>query len=277
MNGFPGRATVLMSVYHGDAPGLLEKALGSVFDNTLAADEVILVADGPLPSGLDVAIEKFTSRHSNFKVLRLERNGGLAAALNLGMRHVRTEWVLRADADDWNDPDRFLRQAEFLAAHPDVSMLGTSIVEVDAVGNRTGVRECPATHAEICRMMRSRNPFNHMTMAVKASAIRAAGGYPPWKKAQDYGLWSSLVMRGHRAANLLQPLVVVSAGLDMYRRRGGWTIVKAELTLQRHLWKIGVKSLPLAVLHALMKCAAAALPAGLLGVVYARFLRKPVA
>src|SRR5690606_185023 len=72
--------SVLMSIYHAEHPDHLRQALQSLLDQTLKADEVILVEDGPLPAVLTMIIESFRAS-LNINSIRLATNGGLAVAL----------------------------------------------------------------------------------------------------------------------------------------------------------------------------------------------------
>ena len=51
--------SVLMSVYIKEKPEYLDKALESVFNQTVKPDEVILVEDGPLTKELEKVIRKY--------------------------------------------------------------------------------------------------------------------------------------------------------------------------------------------------------------------------
>ncbi len=90
----PSPFTLLMAVYGGDDPGLLIRALSSVFPNTLHPDSVVLVADGPLTEELDTVIERKQSLYANLRVHKLTRNCGLTFALNEGINLVDTKRCL---------------------------------------------------------------------------------------------------------------------------------------------------------------------------------------
>jgi len=50
--------SVLISVYHKEKPDFLDQALSSIENQTLKADEIVLVKDGPLTNELDEVIKK---------------------------------------------------------------------------------------------------------------------------------------------------------------------------------------------------------------------------
>ena len=65
--------------------------------------EAILVSDGD-DSQLE-AMEAIAAKDSRIRIVRLEKNGGVAAARNAGMDAVTTEWVTYPDPDDRLGPN----------------------------------------------------------------------------------------------------------------------------------------------------------------------------
>lgn len=238
--------TVLMAVYGGDNPGLFERAVQSVFSNTIQPKDFILVVDGPVGGELALLI---LSLHRKFpmRIVWLSMNGGLANALNAGLDLVQTEWVLRADADDYNLPYRFERQLSYM--REGIDLFGSAIVEVDKGGQRLGCRVPPCEAGEISRFAKLRNPFNHMTVGFRVDLARCCGGYPNIHLKEDYALWASMLLHGAQVANSAEVLVEATAGRDMYMRRGGWRYAKAEIDLQIHLVRCRVKGAFSACLH----------------------------
>ena len=268
---FPGGFTVLMAVYRADSVRLFLRAVDSAYANSLPPDHFVLVVDGPIPAELDAAINYVASRY-RMEVLRLAKNRGLAEALNAGLQHVRTEWVVRADADDWNLPDRFERQAE--VATDGLDLMGGAILETDQDAKPLAIRRTPTKHEDIIRYARTRNPFNHMTVAFRARLARECGGYPVLRLREDYGLWALMLHRNARTLNLSTVLVHATAGLGMYRRRGGLRYARDEYQLQCHLVKCGLKGPFLGALHAISRAVVFLLPAAVRGLIYQRLLRR---
>jgi len=59
---------------------------------------------------------------------------------------------------------------------------------------------------------------------------------------EDYALWAKLLAQNCKACNLSTILVDATAGREMFRRRGGVAYSIAEVDLQKHLIKCGLKS-----------------------------------
>lgn len=75
--------SVLMSVYYKENPEYLKRALDSILNQTITADEIVLIKDGPLTKELDDAIANYEEKYiAILRVLSLENNVGLGEALN---------------------------------------------------------------------------------------------------------------------------------------------------------------------------------------------------
>jgi glycosyltransferase involved in cell wall biosynthesis len=272
LSKFPGGFTVLMSVYENDDPIIFRNSIESVFSNTIKPDAFILVVDGPISSTLDNQI-RFFELNSHILVLRLENNQGLANALNLGLSHVKTEWVVRADADDFNLPDRFLLMANYLINNPNVDIFGSHIAEINEIGHFTGLRCVPIQHEDIVLFAKSRCPFNHMTVAYRLSKINQIGGYSDLYNKQDYFTWIKFIANGARCGNIDAVLVNAFAGKAMIKRRGGIKYAFAEIALQRKLVKFGFNSIIESLFYGSLRICIFLLPHFLRSFFYKFFLR----
>lgn len=271
--GFPGGFTVLMSVYHKDDVALFERAVHSVYANTLRPDAFVLVVDGQVPEALRNRISDLQTKY-DFEVLQLPANRGLARALNAGLGKVHTKWVVRADADDYNVPERFALQAfAILQSDNSVDLIGGSIQEVGSDGRQLAVRRTVEQHAEIRRYAAYRNPFNHMTVAYRTELALRCGGYPDIHLKEDYALWAEMLASDARTLNLPNILVLATTGKDMYRRRGGLHYALAEISLQRHLVHTKLKSPSAALIQGLCRALVFILPSTIRGWIYEKILR----
>ncbi len=244
----PGRGekepfSLLMAVYGGDSPAFLRDAfVSTVHDQTRRPDEVVLVQDGPVPDELAATIRGLVSDSPvPVQHLVLERNVGLGPALDQGLHACAHEIVARMDADDISLPERFERQLPLLEAGADI--VGTGLIEFgEQVGEVLGRRTPPTDPAQIRRVIRFRDPFNHPTVCYRKSAVLAAGGYTDMALMEDYLLFTRMVETGARPANLAEPLVCYRIGAGAYARRGGRQLLRSELALQRRFRMLGITS-----------------------------------
>lgn len=266
----PGGFTVLMAVYKADDPSKFELAVKSVYANTLLPDAFQLIVDGPIPDCLMHKVQELQNQYE-LNVIFLPKNMGLAYALNCGIDKISTSWIARADADDINRPNRF----EILARQisEDVDIVGSAIIEVDENGLPTGIRLPPLSDRDIRKYARKRNPFNHMTVMYRTQLLKKYGGYPEVYLREDYALWAILLGAGSRTLNVPDPLVEVSAGYSLIKRRGGVKYALGEIRLQQYLVKHGIKGFRSAVLDGFLRGGIFCLPEAMRSLIYRIFLR----
>ena len=230
--------TLLMSVYAGDKAEFLRAALESATTaQTLPPTRVVIVRDGPVGADVQAVLDEYGGR-PQFEVVPLERNGGLAGALNAGLAHVATPLVARMDADDICAPQRFERQLPLFEAGCDV--VGAAITEfTDDVANPGMVRHVRTDPDEIARAARTASPLHHPTVMFRAAVVAGVGGYPELARMEDYLLWAKLIMAGARVGNVDEPLVYYRVGAGAYARRGGMAMWRSERALQAEFLRMG--------------------------------------
>jgi glycosyltransferase involved in cell wall biosynthesis len=263
-----------MALYGGDKPHLFVKAVQSVFANTILPNQCLIVLDGPLPTELDQTALELSKQYPIIEFIRLPKNRGLANALNIGLQSVRFSWVIRADSDDINLPQRFEVLAKTVQQHPSLQLVGSAILEVDEEGKPLTVREVPVTEKEIRQFAKTRNPFNHMAVAYRLDAVLACGGYPNIFLKEDYGLWCYFLAKNFPVANLKEVLVHACAGMGMFRRRGGWRYAKSEWQMQNLLVHSGLKGKARALIDGIMRATFFLIPASWRGFLYVHLLRQ---
>lgn len=214
--------SVLMSVYKEDNPDFLQEALVSIWDaQTLKPNQIVIVQDGPITPKLHAILQTWQQTLPEvITVMSLEKNEGLGRALNAGLKLCRYDLIARMDSDDISLPQRFASQIHFMQANPQVSVSSAYLEEIDELGRIHFVRQLPLVHAEILRFAKLRSPINHPVAIFRKSAVLSVDGYPPFAKAQDYGLWCLLLKNGFQFANLDHVLLKMRCGANMLKRRG---------------------------------------------------------
>lgn len=234
----PAPFSVLLSLYARERADWLAASLHSLCVQSLLADEVVLVLDGPIGAELQQVIDDFQTRLP-LVLVPLAQNMGLGRALNQGLKHCRHEWVMRMDTDDISHPQRFAYQWTYIQQHPQTDLLSSQIAEFSTdPAHPDRIRHVPLTLPDIRRYARWRNPINHMAAAYRKSAVLAAGGYCHHPGMEDYNLWLRMLAQGQIVHNLADILVYARAGADLYQRRRGYYYVQSEwqlLQLKRRL------------------------------------------
>lgn len=228
--------SVLMSVYSKDCPVLFDLALDSIVKSTKKPDEVVLVKDGPVTDSLEEKIN-FYKKYLKLKVVELNKNRGLHHALNFGLKHCSHNLLIRADADDINEKNRF---ATLLQYSHKYDLVGSYTQEYnDYFKIKQSLRKVPLDAYEIISFAKFRNPFNHQSVLIKKDLILKIGGYPNIKGFEDYALWGKCIKAGLRMRNINNVLVKVNAGNSMIERRGGINYLKNNLKLAIFFKRIG--------------------------------------
>ena len=249
----------------------LEDSISSISKNTVIPDEMIVVQDGWVRKELLLIIELYDTL-LNITIVKITKSKGLSHALNQGVKHVKTDIIIRADADDICLPNRFEAQLNVFKRGADVC--GAAIEEIDEDHNLIGYRKCPKSHEEIIKRIKYRNPLNHMTAGFRKHAIESVGGYPNIELREDYALWAIMINAGYIFSNSADVWVKARAGKKMYKRRGGLINVKSEIKLQSFLIKLGVQNYFLAFIVGGIRCLIFILPNKLRGLFYETFLRE---
>lgn len=111
------RISVIMPVYNQER--YLADAISSILNQTFTDFEFIIVDDGSTDKTVEI-IESFDD--NRIRLIRAEHQGFLSA-LKLATSEASGKWLARMDSDDVCTPDRFEKQMNFLAAHPECVFL----------------------------------------------------------------------------------------------------------------------------------------------------------
>lgn len=264
--------SVLLPVYHKVRPLEFDLALKSINVNSLRPSEVIIVVDGPVSKDIESVIVR--NKLPNYVVVRMPRNLGIVAALNLGLEYCKEELVARCDADDVNRIDRFELQVNAFLRNERLDVCGGQVLEISESGSF--MKEVPVTDFEIKKFLMHRNPINHMTVMYKKSALDGVDGYPDIKFREDYALWAKLASNRATFINLSEVLVEVNGGLDMYKRRGRASDIIHEIKLQNFLYSHNIINFFQYARNLIIRGANLLLPSVVRATLYKVFLRRRV-
>ena len=195
--------SILMSLYDKELPHFLDLSFDSIYNQTLPPDEVILVYDGPINDELVDVVEKWKIKLP-IKIVCLEKNHGLAHALNIGLQQCSHYYIARMDTDDICLSDRFEKQINFLKNNINIDVVGTWISEINE--NNEEIRKevrYPLTHSELYDFFSKRDPLAHPTVMFRKSFFEKAGNYPiNIPLGEDTALWFSGFKNNCQFANI---------------------------------------------------------------------------
>ena len=144
-------------------------------------------------------------------------NKGIANGLNNCLGHSKGKYIAIMDADDLSLPNRLKSEVSYLESHPDISVVGSSMIVFDSHGDR-GIRSLPVILNRDSFLVGS--AFAHPTTMIRRSVIKKLGGYSVFKnRALDLDLWFRLYKQGFKGVNLREPLYKYRETVSDYKRR----------------------------------------------------------
>jgi glycosyltransferase involved in cell wall biosynthesis len=265
-NGKSLNIDVLMSVYAKEKKENLISCFDSLCKQTVTANRVVLVQDGPIPENLLNVIDEYRANLNIIDVV-LEQNMGLGSALNFGLQSCESKYVFRMDTDDVCIPERFELQIGALLNDPAIDVLGGAVEEFDeTMSLRLCTNSQPLFHDAIYSKIGTRSPFNHPTVAFKLESVVNVGGYHNGYP-EDYHLWYRLAKAGAKFHNLSDVLVRMRTGRDFYSRRG-FSMLSGELFLMKQMLKDNFISFPTFMLNTTIRCILRLIPSFIRAWVY---------
>ncbi|BDG09548.1 glycosyltransferase [Anaeromyxobacter paludicola] len=216
-----------------DAARTVRAAAASILRQTFRDLALVAVDDGSR-DGTAEALERVAGRDRRLKLLR-GPGEGIAGALNRALAAADAEVIARMDADDVAHPARLARQLAALAEDPGLAAAGSRVRLFPRRDVRPGMARYAAwlnglTSPALCaRDLFVEAPLVHPAAAIRATALRAAGGWREGDFPEDYDLWLRLAAAGGRLTNLPATL------LDWRESAGRLTRTDPRYALPRHL------------------------------------------
>lgn len=215
----PPRVSVVIPCYQ--AAWSVGRTLASVFAQTFAPFEVILVDDGSTDA-LDAAIAPYRAR---LTVVR-QPNAGLAAARNRGIAAARADLVAPLDADDLWHPDFLAALVTALDAAPAAPFAFADSFRIDEADRLLPELALPRPPRHDFAGLISLNSVGNGSAAVfRRAPLLAAGGYDSSLRdraaqgAEDWKLLVTLAAAGEpvRVGRRLVAYRLTRAGMSQAR------------------------------------------------------------
>ena len=168
--------------------------------------EIIAVDDGSTDGSADL-LESLADSEPRLRVIRRVHEG-LPATLQSALAAAQGELLMRHDADDLSRRDRLGAQVEFLAAHPEVAVLGSRVRlfpdQAYGEGMRRWVKwhDSLLSHEEMYRERLIDSPLCHGTAMIRRGALELVQGWQERGWAEDLDLWVRMLESGARFAKL---------------------------------------------------------------------------
>lgn len=187
---------------------------------------------------------------AQIEIIRLPKNGGPGNARNAGLKRIlekNHDFVAIMDADDISYPERIEKQVAYLAAHPNIALVGCWERVIDENGEFVSYVALPCDPQEIRNNLFVKMFVSHPTWMLRASVLREVGDYSlRYYAAEDYELIRRIAKR-YDVANIPEYLIdyrLSPRGMTASNRRRQLTDrlriqLKYFELLNRHAW-IGI-------------------------------------
>ena len=201
------RFSVIVPLYN-KAP-YVRKALESIVSQTFKDWECIIVNDGSSDNSLGVAkecVEQFKISNLRFQIL-CQKNAGVAAARNRGVKESNGEYVCFLDADDWWKPNFLEEMNRLVREYPDAVLYAMNYVYYKpgkthvALNIERGYMNYPETYLHNAAM-----PVWTGAACMPRKVFDEMGGFPfGIKFGEDFLLWAKTALH-YKVAFCEKPL-----------------------------------------------------------------------
>lgn len=127
--------SIVMPCYNVEK--FVAEALESVFNQKYDGDtEIIIVDDGSTDKTIEV-IHQVIADKINFneiKIIKHKENKGVASATDTAFQHATKDWLVKADADDIQMPNRLSTYAQIIQKYPQVCAIELACQRITETG-----------------------------------------------------------------------------------------------------------------------------------------------
>jgi len=187
MQGNDAAAIVTVGIPFLNAEKYLEMAITSVFAQTLANWQLILIDDGSSDDSLEIA-RSFTT-DPRVTVVSDGMNLGLAARLNQISEVATTPFLARMDADDLMSTFRLEMQVTYILQHAEIDLTATGLISMSDACDYQGHRFSPWSSASTCSFLMHKTSIAHATVLGRTEWFIRNPYRSKFERSEDIELW----------------------------------------------------------------------------------------
>tara|TARA_B100000795_G_scaffold179192_1_gene135631 strand:+ start:4505 stop:5500 length:996 start_codon:yes stop_codon:yes gene_type:complete len=188
--------SIIMPVYNS-AP-FIGEAIDSILNQTYKDIELIIINDGSTDNSASI-IESYND--NRIKLINNDSNKGIVYSLNKSISMSSGQYIARMDSDDIANIDRLESQLKYLNLH-NLDICGSSI---NTFGLMRRIINYPETTQDVKFFSIFGSPVAHPTAFGYAQLFKKY----PYRNvtAEDYDLWTRMLMDGVNIGNIQVPLL----------------------------------------------------------------------
>ncbi|MEL6856642.1 MAG: glycosyltransferase family 2 protein, partial [Cyanobacteria bacterium J06607_13] len=163
------QVSVLIGAYNEESR--IRLTIDSILAQTFSNWELIVVDDCSTDATFDI-LTIYAQQDPRIGIYRNEQNRGVSSSMNFALQHVRAPLIARIDGDDEMLPNRLAMQVEFMSAHPEIGVLGTSALYVNEQGKILRTVHFPETDAAIRAVLPYTNPIINPSVMIRTQLLK---------------------------------------------------------------------------------------------------------
>ena len=230
----------------------LNQFLESVRKSSVDPKELIVIDDGSEDNSLEIL------QNANMlylKVIALKTNMGFANALNKGIDVATGKYILRIDPDDLMTRHRLEEQYEFLERNNEFDIIGSNARYISGDAMKVlGESNFPLTEAEIInRYRKGEHGLLHGTVMAKTGLFKDNRYIQKNVPAEDYDIFSRMILKGARPLNINKVLTLVRIHEDSVSNDLPSSTVKKTYHLRDELFNTKTSSFTVTINYLSLK------------------------
>ena len=215
------RVSVVVPNYNNAC--FIGETIESVIRQTYTDWELMVVDDGSTDESWEV-VERFIERHPDRNislVVHPQGPSGTPTPINIGIRHMRGEYFAWLSSDDVFEPEKLEAQVRLLDECPEVGLVHSSYIAIDAKGDTIGEFHPPINfETDVFTALLDGNFINGNTVLIRREVLEDVGPFletdpefPEMWRAAEYYYWLQIALR--------YSIVSIDRLLHRSRRHGG--------------------------------------------------------
>lgn len=211
--------SVIMGVYNDKK--FLSKSIDSILNQTYKNFEFIICDDCSNDGSWNI-LKKYEAKDERIKIIKNEKNLGLASSLNKCIKISKGNYIARMDSDDISIKDRFQKQIEYLENNPEISVIGTNVYYIDNSDHRYSKSENKTLKEISFQDTVKQTMLVHPSVMMRKQVLLDVGGYTVndlTKRAEDYDLWCKMKEKHYKLQNIVDYLLEYREDISGIKKR----------------------------------------------------------
>jgi glycosyltransferase involved in cell wall biosynthesis len=172
----------------------ISRAIDSVRNQNFDNWELLIIDNESTDNTRNV-VDQYVKNDPRIKYFNVRKSTtpGISEYLNYGLTISGGDFIARLDDDDeWYDPDKLLKQVDFLLNNRDYLLVGGGSFMVNENRKEIYKWRKRETDSKIRKNALFANPFSHNTVLFRKKEVMNLGGYKPIPFVEDWDLWLRL-------------------------------------------------------------------------------------